>query len=344
MIYGHGDNQQQYSVKLKADFSSNVRFDGCPEKLLEHLKNKTGLIANYPEPDGASLKKMIADKYGLNVQQVLICNGSSDGFYQIAQTFSGCQSAILYPSFSEYEDACRMNKHQLGFFLKEELGSYSFSNTDLVWFGNPNNPDGHVFDLKLIENLLKKNPNANFVIDEAFVEMSNKVTSAIHLLQRFQNLVICQSLTKTYGIPGLRLGYILGNEEIIRKLDQFTRPWSVNSLAIEAGRFILNHSEELKPDVQQLMSDSKVLQRKVDTIEGFTVIPSDTGFFLVEIANSSVADLQNYLLKHQLSIRDASNFRGLDEQFFRVGIQSEEKNEQLVKALQGFAVQVKPEL
>ncbi len=343
MIHGHGDDQYNFSFKLKADFSSNVRFDGCPNQLLEHLKDRLHLISNYPEPDGLSLKKQIAQKHRLGPNQVLLCNGSSDGFYQIAQSFSGKRSAILYPSFSEYEDASQMHNHNLSFFTKEEFQKKSFKNVDLVWLGNPNNPDGHIFEIDLIRRQLDSNPNSTFIIDEAYIDLCMNTSSAIQLLNEFDNLVVCRSLTKTYGIPGLRLGYLVSSLVTSEKLNQHSKPWSVNSLAIEAGKFILQNKDQLKPDLDEICRLGKKLQDEINMLEDVTVVDSETGFFLVRIENRKASDLKKYLLeKHQILIRDVSNFRGLNEKYFRIGIQKKEKNDLLFNALRQFVDEVKP--
>jgi threonine-phosphate decarboxylase len=314
-----------------------VRYDGCPEKLLNHLRNQIKLVSNYPEPNAISLRKIIAEKYDLEAEQVLLCNGSSDGFYQIAQSFSGLRSAILHPSFSEYEDACKMHNHSIHFFRKEEFNDQPFNSFDLVWVGNPNNPDGHIFDLKHIQEVVAESAKTIFVIDEAFIQMNDSASSAISIIQKYQNLIVCRSLTKAFGIPGLRLGYLLSCKKVTKRLNEFAKPWSVNSMAIEAGKFILQHEEELMPDVKHIQMLSKSLQQEINQINGFDVLPSETGFFLVKMVKGTVSDLQKFLLQnHQLAIRSASNFRGLNEQFFRIGIQSEEKNDLLISALQNY--------
>lgn len=343
MIHGHGDDQYNFTFELKANFSSNVRFDGCPDELLGHLKEQLPLISHYPEPDGFSLRKLIAQKHQVEPGQVLLCNGSSDGFYQIAQGFTGKRSAILYPSFSEYEDACKIHNHDLSFFTKKEFIKRSFNPINLVWLGNPNNPDGHVFEIDLIRKQLASNPNTIFIIDEAYMDLCINASSAIYLFKEFDNLIVSGSLTKTYGIPGLRLGYLLSSIEIVKKLNPYSKPWSVNSLAIEAGKYILQHEDRLQPDIKEVCRLSKELQGQISMIGGMTVAGSEAGFFLVRMQNRKASELKKYLLeKHNILIRDASNFRGLDEQYFRIGIQEKEKNVLLVDGLKQFVNNEEP--
>ncbi len=332
MIHGHGDNSHYFGKEIRADFSSNVRPDGCPQLLLDHLSAQMPLIQHYPEPDGERLRKLIAEKHSLSPTQVILCNGSSDGFYLIAQAFEGNSSAVLAPAFAEYADACCMFGHSLSFFSAEDFSA--LNETELVWIGNPNNPDGHVFSVSEIETKLNTLPNTVLVVDEAYIDFCTGTQSTVSLLKEHNNLIICRSLTKSYAIPGLRLGYLLTSEEIASLLNRYLRPWSVNALALEAGLFILKEEKDLAADFAQFNQLSRNLQQQIAALSNFEVVPSNTNFFLVRIKNGQASELQKFLIeKHGLLIRDASNFIGLNESWFRISIQNEEKNADLVDAL-----------
>lgn len=335
MIQGHGDNSHCFGWEIQADFSSNVRPDGCPQLLLDHLSAQMPLIQHYPEPDGESLRKIIAENHSLSPSQVILCNGSSDGFYLIAQAFEGNSSAVLAPSFSEYADACCMFGHSLSFFSAEDFSA--LNETELIWIGNPNNPDGHVFSVSEIETKLASFPNSILIVDEAYIDFCTDTQSAVSLLKKYPNLIICRSLTKSYAIPGLRLGYLLASEKISSLLNRYLRPWSVNALALEAGLFILKNEEILAADFSLFNQQSQSMQQQIAALPNFEVMPSNTNFFLVRIKNGQAAELQKYLVeKHGLLIRNASNFVGLDESWFRISIQNEENNLILVEALRGW--------
>ena len=141
-------------------------------------------------------------------------------------------------------------------------------------------------------------------------------------------------MTKCYAIPGLRLGYMLGNPAIVEFVACFGQPWSVNALAIEAGKFLLRHGGEGLPDASLLRIRQQEFAAQMARIPGFRPLPSGTSFFLVETDYNSSA-LKKYLLEeHGLLIRDASNFRGLDTHYFRVNTLTEAKNRLLLEALE----------
>jgi threonine-phosphate decarboxylase len=140
-------------------------------------------------------------------------------------------------------------------------------------------------------------------------------------------------MTKSYAIPGLRLGYITACSELIEKIGVFRMPWSVNQLAIEAGKYLLKAGKS-GFDLEAYLVEANRLMTELNAIEGLVVLPTNTHFFLCELINRKASDLKQYLIeKYGILIRDASNFRGLDESFFRIATQSKEENDQLVKTI-----------
>lgn len=334
MISGHGDDRYRYPKKVKADFSSNVWFGGTPPELISHLQQNLQLIGNYPEPDADGLCRKIASAHGVNPDQVLAFNGSVEAFYTVALAFREAVSGLLYPAFSEYEDACRMHKHVPVFFRSDESENALKSGVNLVWTGNPNNPDGHIFSFREIEGWLEKYPKTVLVIDEAYAAFIPEFQSAIPLTKAYPNLIVIRSLTKCCTIPGLRLGYVIAPEKLANRLRKFQQPWSVNALAQEAGKFLMDYLEEHPLNTQTIRKLSQNFQQSVNQLDGFRVIPSATPFFLVEMQSGTAAGLKQFLLgEHGILIRDASNFRGLNERYFRVCTRDENDNLLLLAAL-----------
>jgi len=326
MIDGHGDDSNQYQATIRTDFSSNVWFEGTPPELICHLQRNLQLIGNYPEPDAADLCRKIA-KF----------NGSVEAFYTVSMAFRKAVSAILYPAFSEYEDACRLHRHITSFFRSDETEHALNSGANLFWIGNPNNPDGYIFTFQAIEGWLNKYPNTIFVIDEAYAAFIPEFKSAISLIRSYSNLILVRSLTKCCAIPGLRLGYVVTSEALAKRLRKFQQPWSVNALAQEAGKFLIENLKMYMPDAVAIQQLSTKLQQSVDQLEGFQVIASEAPYFLVEMQSGKAAELKEFLIQeHRILIRDASNFNGLDERYFRVCTRNESKNQLLIDGLKSY--------
>ena len=206
------------------------------------------------------------------------------------------QADIPRPTFSEYEDACQL-----------------FPRTDtahrMLWLCNPNNPTGDVTN--------------RFIMNPRWAA-------------RMPNLIQIHSFTKTYAIPGLRLGYITAHASLTAHLRQFLRPWSVSVLAIEAGKFLLRNDDELRctPD----LNEAQRLRDELQQIDGIFTQETQTNFILAQFeSRHTAAELKDYLARqHHLLIRDASNFKGLTPRHFRIAAQTPAENDALVAAIQEF--------
>ena len=335
MIHGHGNDAYKYNKVIKADFSSNVWYEGPSPALIEHLKDRVETVDHYPEPDGGSLKEIIAGFHKLSPENCLIANGSVEAFYLIALAHESANSMIVTPCFSEYEDACSIHNHAIEFVSNSHGWEHQDFGNALVWFGNPNNPDGKVIKPAGLERMLEQNPAATFVVDEAYGSLCPGFQSAVSLINRYSNLLIVRSFTKNFAVPGLRLGYVLGDSELIEFLSSLKMPWTVNSLALEAGMFIMNHYQQLIPDETEVGKHSKAFQNQLKELEDiFTVIPSNCNYCLVKLKGPYAGLLKQFLVdKYNVLIRDASNFRGLDDHYIRLAVQRPEHNKLLVSGL-----------
>lgn len=331
MIMGHGDDSYQYSI-IKANFSSNVYqqldLSGLKQYLTEHLS----VIHHYPEPDGGSLGKLLAEQKKIDAEQIIITNGATEAIYLIAQAFAGKQTAILAPVFSEYADACYIHRHQVTHFFA--LADFN-GQSDLCWICNPNNPTGEIYSKETLLALIEAYPNTCFVIDQSYIDFAPQALLTLAELTKCTNVILLHSMTKSLAIAGLRLGYLIANSELIKRINHFRMPWSVNSLAIVAGHYLLTHKENLPIDLVKLSAETKFLQEQLAMLEGVRVLPSQMHYFLVQLVNGySATQLKNYLAtKHHLLIRDAGNFVGLDKYYFRVASQTPLQNSWLVTAI-----------
>lgn len=336
MIHGHGDDLYRSQTEVKANFSTNVWYEADTQPLCRFLEGRLGEIFHYPEPDAGSFRRVAADYHGVVPGQILAGNGATELFYLVAHAFAGGSTLLPIPSFTEYQDACSLYDHQMIFLPQTDVNNLP-DHANLMFICNPNNPDGRIWSEEEICTILQDNPDRVLVIDESFIWFAPEAHTAIPLLERFPNLLIIRSMTKCYAIPGLRLGYMLGDQQLIEYISCFGQPWSVNALAIEAGKFLLQHGEEGLPDAENLLARQQCFSNRIAAIPGFRPLPSHTSFFLIETDYDSTR-LKPYLLeKYGVLIRDASNFRGLDHHYFRVNTLTDEKNELLLKGLAEFA-------
>ncbi|MFD1261450.1 aminotransferase class I/II-fold pyridoxal phosphate-dependent enzyme [Entomomonas asaccharolytica] len=331
MINGHGDDGYQYPI-ITANFSSNVYHQSDLSGLEQYLAQHIEAIYSYPEPDAVSIRKLLAEQANITDSCISVTNGATEAIYLIAQAFVGSKTTIASPVFSEYADACEIHQHQLQHVFNI---SDIPAETELCWLCSPNNPTGEVYSEQQLLTLFKQYPTTYFVIDQSYAAFAENALLAIDKVIQYPNVIVLHSMTKKFAIPGLRLGYLVANSDLIARINYFRMPWSVNSLAIVAGKYLLQHANELQVYLLTLLQQTKQLQQALAAFKQLQVLPTQTHYFLVKLLNGkSAAELKNYLAnKHHLLIRDAANFVGLDQYYFRVASQSVAQNNQLVAAI-----------
>lgn len=330
MIDGHGDDSYKYSREIVSNFSSNVFNRVDLSGLKAHLTECLSSISSYPEPEPYSLERHLANVHGLSPESVCVTNGATEAIYLIAQSFRGATSGIVIPTFSEYADACRLHGHQVS-----EVTDLSTIATDTVWLCNPNNPTGLVMDKELLTDLFVSYPQTTFIIDQSYEYFTQRTLFTAQEAALYRNVLLLHSMTKRYAIPGLRLGYVTAHPELLQRLREKRMPWSVNQLAIEAGHYLLDNKVFDEVDLTGYLEEKKHLAEALSAIEGLSVLSSDAHFMLVKLDKGTAAALKQYLAcEHGILIRDASNFSGLTEQYFRLATQTPAENGELIKAIE----------
>ena len=156
-------------------------------------------------------------------------------------------------------------------------------------------------------------------------------------LANYYNVLLIHSLSKRYCIPGLRLGYVYSSPIIIDRLQHIRQPWTVNALAIEAGKYLVKHDPKTIPELRAYLEEASRLHAELSAIEGLMVMDSGTNFMLVNMEEGNTFELKKWLIEqHGILIRDASNFRGLDNHCFRVTARTKEEDDQLIAALKQY--------
>lgn len=341
MLFGHGDDFYNSQNEVKINFSSNVWHGANLEKLQEHLMGQFDKLTRYPEPDAATLKRLLARRYEVTEENLVVTNGSVTAFYLLAQTWSGAKSIIAVPSFSEYEDACRLHGHELTFFSTgDDLSEISFEGQDFCWICNPNNPDGKLIHRTELLRLIAENRQTTFIIDQAYVAFTTEDMLKPSDIKNNPNLIIIQSISKAYNIPGLRIGYLVATPEKVAEINKYIIPWSINTFAIEASKYILIHPAQFTLPIRKWQRETAELIYQLSKLDGVEVIPTSTTFFLIRLRKGTAGDLKKYLLdNYGVLVRDASNFRGLDETYIRVSTQKSDENDVLIEGMRKWLEQ-----
>ena len=337
MIEGHGDDSYKYNRPITANFSSNVYSKVDLSVLKAHLCSRIEGIGNYPEPEPYTLEAHLAKKHRLPADAVCVTNGATEAIYLIAQTFRGTNTAILQPTFSEYADACRMHEHRVTALYQLPVESEDYllpKDVRMFWICNPNNPTGTVVDKTVLKKLIESNPQVCFIMDQSYEYFTLRPLFSPAEAADFPNVLLLHSMTKRYAVPGLRLGYVTGDAGLLQRLRSNRMPWSVNQLAIEAGLHLLEHDVPNPLNVAAYLQETARLRTALEALGGLEVWGTETHFMLIRLRFGRASALKEYLAgEHGILIRDASNFDGLDEHFFRIATQTREENDRLVDAI-----------
>ena len=338
MIEGHGDELYRYGKKIVSNFSSNVYNRIDHSGLYQRLNERLSTICSYPEPMPYSLESEIARRYSITPRQVCVTNGATEAIYLIAQVFQGRISAVLGPTFSEYADACRVHRHKVKpFYSLDALPE----DAELVWICNPNNPTGEVRNKEDLKALVDSHPDKLFIFDQSYEYFTLKSLLGIKEAASFPNVILLHSMTKQYAIPGLRVGYFTASEGLTDDVRCRRMPWSVNSLAIEAAKYLLEEGDGISADIPQLLAERERLTNLLLATGMLEIWPTDTHYMLIKLRMGKAAALKDFVaVNHGILIRDASNFEGLDERFFRIATQTPEENDKLVKAISEWMEQI----
>lgn len=327
-MISHGDDIYKYP-NIRLNFSSNVYNHFDHSGLFRHLSERMEVVTSYPEPTPFTLERRLAEKLGLKPENVMVTNGATEAIYLIAQAYRGSTSHILQPTFSEYEEACRLAGHTIVSTDRQDIPD----SCQMMWLCNPNNPTGQVMEINRIIDAIKKHPDTLFVVDSSYALFTDLPLILPKESARYKNVLMLNSMTKGYAIPGLRLGYVTGEANLMKKLNAGRMPWSVNALAIEAGLYLLAHDDEYKIDIDTLMAERQRVAEALTETGKIETCPSDTHILLCRLKEGAASDLKEHLARQGILIRDASNFTTLDDSFFRIAVQSKEENDELVHAI-----------
>lgn len=332
------------------DFSGPINHLGPAPKAVEAVKQNARLIRFYPDPNPVNLRNELAQYVGHNVapENVILGNGSIELIYMITEIFTQPFKAIIpVPSFTEYEKAALRVRGEpiyvqlpADFSLNNsDIKKAITSDTRIVSLCNPHSPSGTLYDrettLDLVEYCQKRNVIVS--IDENYIEFSDKGEDATLAgdAKKYENLFVIRSVTKFYGMPGIRFGYAIASESLIDTLQTVRQPWSINGLA-ECATIAAIHDKEFIENTKRTIAKEKAqFAKELSEIKDLNVFPSEANFLLVKILNPKLTStaLREELCKEGLLIRDCCTFVGLDNSYFRVTVRSTEDNSRLAKRL-----------
>jgi threonine-phosphate decarboxylase len=329
------------------DFSSSVNPLGPSKRALDAALGAFVQVSAYPDSNSNTLRRVIAGHFGTRMENVIVGNGSTELMYLFSEVFVGMGDKVVMPAptFGEYESAvCRTGERPVFVKLNRDFGiDYESLKGELrgakvVFLCNPNNPTSIVIPRMILTDIVEEAlaQDALVFLDEDFLEFveNEEKHSLTGNIARYPNLFVLRSFTKIYGLTGLRVGYGVGNEEIVNILLRAKIPWNVNCVAQAAAVAALEDEEHLRVTLELIKREKMWLASELSAFRGFRFSMPDANFFFIDVRDSgfTALKLKDEMLRHGFLIRDCSSFRGLDEFFIRVAIKTHEENARLVEA------------
>ena len=339
------DTLVRNNVKKMSSYSSaRDDFKKENEKKLIYLDANESPFDNginrYPDNKHTELKKVVSDIKNVNINQVIFGNGTDEVLDLIVRVFckpSEDKIITLPPTYGMYDIIAKTNGVEnieiplkSDFSIdKNEILKLSSKKTKILFLCSPNNPTGNSFDTNNLTDLIKSFKGI-VVVDEAYIDFSSK-QSLISLIEDNNNLIITQTMSKAYGLAGIRLGMGFSNEKIINYLNKIKPPYNINILTERKALEELNKIDEIEKNISIVLNQRNLLVsclEKLDFVK--KIYKSDANFLLVKVDN---ADLRyNQLLEKGIVVRNRSN-QPLCQNCLRITIGTKNENTSLIKTL-----------
>lgn len=297
----------------------------------------------YPDPSQAKLKRRIAEIKGVDVQNIFVGNGSDEAIDLCFRIFCnpGLDNAIaIAPSYGMYSTCAAVNDVEMREVLLnddfslpvERLLDAADNNSKLLFICSPNNPTGNVFPREEIERILQEF-DGMVVLDEAYIDFADE-PGMLRSLENWPNLIILQTLSKAWGMAGLRAGLAFASNYVMRLFAQVKYPYNINVATLSAVEKLLKAGVDDR--VKLIKEQRAFLERKLSGMECvWRVYPSQANFLLVQVDNA--ADLYNYLLGEGIIVRDRSRMP-LCDNTLRITVGTPQENVRLLRAIAEYDI------
>lgn len=338
------DELVPYDAKdIKADvvLSSNEHPSNVPAEIIDRLSRRLSTFDfnRYPDPTARKLRELIGLANGLDTSNVLVGNGGDELLFNILLAWGGPGRKLLDlpPTFAMYGIDAQVTGTEVvsiprladfsvdGEAVLERLGQ---GDIDIVMISHPNNPTGDLTPETLLIDILKAT-DALVLVDEAYFEFSRH-TMRPHM-QRHPNLVILRTFSKAFSLAGLRVGYLLGHEDVLREIMKVRQPYSVNAFSQWVASTVFRERVVFQQGIRELVRNRDTLLHGLSGMDGVEVFPSEANFVLFRVEHAS-ALWRDLLHGHSVLIRDFTRTPGLED-CLRVTVGSEKECTVFLKAM-----------
>lgn len=320
----HGGSPAQDVI----DFSANINPE-IPTGTREQYRDAFEDARSYPPEPPTAFIEAAADYIDAPPSTITPTAGGLAGIRLTLETLvsPGDNVVIPYPSFSEYEREATLQGCQIQTVPHDEILSIDPADYSVCFVCNPNNPTGDTYDPTSLRTFAKDcaATNTHLIVDEAFLGFTNQSSMA-----SAPNTIVIRSLTKLFGLPGIRAGFITAPEPYSQALSNARRPWNLSTPALAVGTYVMQQSAFIESTIDRTSTERARLRDHL--IEDYIISPSNAPFLLLEPEHTTIDAILDACRKENLIIRDARSFRGLDNHC-RIAIRTPTENDQLLAVL-----------
>ncbi|WP_433548245.1 Rv2231c family pyridoxal phosphate-dependent protein CobC [Streptomyces sp. CA-294286] len=332
----HGDAEVRGAAADLVDLAVNVRSDTPPPWLKERLAASLDTLAAYP--DGRAARAAVAAHHGLPVERVLLTAGAAEAFVLLARALPTRHPVVVHPQFTEPEAALRDAGHEVGRVLLRAGDGFRLDvaavpeEADLVVVGNPTNPTSVLHPAETVVGLAR--PGRTLVVDEAFMDAVPGEPEALAGRTDVPGLVVLRSLTKTWGLAGLRVGYVTADPATIALLERAQPLWPVSTPALVAAEACVSPeaSAEAAGAARRITSDRSRLVAGLAELPGVRVVEGARGPFVL-VRMPEAAKVRVLLRERGFAVRRGDTFPGLGEEWVRVAVRERATTDRFLREL-----------
>lgn len=330
-----------YDGKAVLDFSENTNPFGTPESVKEAIRGSAELARRYPDPYCRKLTKKLAEREDLDAGTILFGAGAAELIYSYAEAVKPKKAVMPAPTFSEYALALERFGTDIVRFTLDESEDFALNGSfadfirsqrpDAVFVCDPNNPTGRAAEPGVIDGVLNacRETGARLFVDECFLDFTCGRRSMKDRLFDHRELVILRAFTKSFGMAGVRLGYVLSSDrELLYAMSRTVQPWNVSVIAQAAGEAALDERDFILKAAEYVRGERVRLRAELEKL-GLRVFPSDANYLLFK----GPLDLDRELIKRGIRIRSCANYEGLSKGFYRTAVKLKEENDTLIETI-----------
>jgi threonine-phosphate decarboxylase len=331
------------------DFSTSINPLGPPPAAIEAYHSAVSRVGSYPPPQSAALEERLARWMDVAPGNVLAGNGTTQLIYLLARVLEPARAFVAIPTFSEIANALggeglppepiQLAPERHYQLQMEQIDRALAGHAGAIFLGRPNSPTGTMLAINGVETIASRCLDSGCwcVLDEAFIDFVDPPESAVQMTLANPRLIVLRSITKSFAIPGLRLGCVVADGDVIASLRAAIEPWSVNVVAESVAMACLEGADEYLRQARAVVAEERAyLSKSLSAIGGVRVFPSAANFLMIATDENSPGAFGDHAISRGIALRDLRTMPGCAPGLYRIGIRNHTDNQRLVDAVAGW--------